>query len=35
VPHAAATDLSGARNRCPLRRVAAFDRHDKVSLRGR
>ena len=35
VAHAAATDLSGARNRSPLRRVAAFDRHDTVSLRGR
>ena len=27
VSHAAATDLSGARNQSPLRRVAAFDRH--------
>lgn len=33
VAHAAATNLSSARNRDPLRRVAAFDRHDVSSLR--
>jgi hypothetical protein len=35
VSDAAATDLSGARNRSPLRRVAAFDGHESTSLRGR
>jgi hypothetical protein len=33
--HAAASDVSGARNRRPLRCVRAFDRHDTTSLRGR